>query len=395
MQRSRTRTICLAVLVSGTSLFMALAAVEFVLAPLLLPAMHQEVDKRFDEELGWLYEPGVYRIKSDAALLPHEITIGPRGIRESADAGHADGAARVIVLGDSFTFAKAMPDDALYVARTQAALEEQSGSRVALVNAAAEGFGTAQQLLLLRRLLRDEPHTRAIVLQLFTNDILDNLRLDYGSQEAETLRPAFRREANGGVTLTALPVRPPPRAFAPARESRLRTLSVARSLLETQLQGNPTAVRILHDLGVDVSLARVPGVVNGWYRPEVLEPGLALTRALVRTMREEAERHGAAFLAMLVPSPLMVYRETYGPLLAASFPDDEHVAAFLADPQKPRRLFLEMCADLAIDCLDLWPPLHEARARGVFLPREGHLSDAGHAVVARALAPRLRAHIAR
>ncbi len=56
-------------------------------------------------------------------------------------------AARVLVLGDSFTFGFALPDDETYVSRLQKQFDKRGGSpRVQLLNASTGGWGTDDQL---------------------------------------------------------------------------------------------------------------------------------------------------------------------------------------------------------------------------------------------------------
>ena len=59
----------------------------------------------------------------------------------------------------------------------------------------------------------------------------------------------------------------------------------------------------------------------------------------------------------------------------------------------PQRLVREMCAKAGVPFLDLLPTLLEHRETSLFIPRDGHLTRAGHKLVSEALLPFVMEHL--
>jgi hypothetical protein len=64
----------------------------------------------------------------------------------------------------------------------------------------------------------------------------------------------------------------------------------------------------------------------------------------------------------------------------------------LADPRKPQRIIGSICEELGIPFIDLLPSLAVQEGRALYIPREGHLSEEGHALVASSLVTFLKDH---
>jgi lysophospholipase L1-like esterase len=101
----------------------------------------------------------------------------------------ADGALRVLALGDSFTWGDGIADDAkTWPVRLETKLrEERDGAPVEVINLAQRGFTTANQAELLRRLgWAFEPDL--LLVQFFINDVLPSSP-DLGRRQSEWLYP--------------------------------------------------------------------------------------------------------------------------------------------------------------------------------------------------------------
>lgn len=133
----------------------------------------------------------------------------------------------------------------------------------------------------------------------------------------------------------------------------------------------------------------MPGLVNGWYDDKVVKVGVPLMTELIREIRHEVDKQQSELLVMFIPSPLMVYLDTYGPILKSTFPDHPNVDKFLQDSARPQKFFLKICKDLGIACIDLYPIFLRNNSEGLYFPREGHLTEVGHSIVAAALAERI------
>ena len=353
---------------------------------------------RFDALRGWALTPGEYRAKPLYRFTQFNIHINDLGLRSHAPRTGTTYTSRLLVLGDSFTFAKETRTENLFTQRLQNLLD--AGHRgVEVLNGGVPAYGTAQELLFMKE-LNDDHHLnpKAYLLVFFTNDILDNLCLSYGNLIEQPVRPCFALSPEGSLVLKAKPRRDEnweDDTLVPRRQERLgfRTLALARSLGEDWLQTRPRAVRLLERLGVSTQVWRVPGLLNAWYRDDIVRTGGPLTAALVTEMSAEARRHGGQLVAAMVPSPLQVYPATYLPMLRRSFEGNPLVERFAEDPLRPQTLVRGMCEAAGIPFEDLLPLFREKNDTTLFIPRDGHLTDDGHELAAKGLLAFLGRHV--
>jgi lysophospholipase L1-like esterase len=374
------------VLTVGLSIFFCLAVFEYGILYFLYPEPQQRNDKEFDPVLGWHYVPGSYSVKPDNSLLYHGININQFRLRGPAPRARP---IRVVVLGDSFTFGRLVPQEYLFTSRLQHHLDKKFPLEFEIINAGVEGYGTAQELLLMRHLANQGLIADIYILQLFTNDILDNLRLKYHSLETESLQPAYVVD-RGVLVLGQEPRLPGPTTAAAAEavsdaRKPFRTYLMAKAAAESYADAHPAFVRWAASAGIPIALPRGAGLINAWYTPDILPKGLPLLGALIKQMKIEVETQGSSLVAMPIPSPLMVYPGNYGPILKLANPQDPRVDDFLRDTSKPQRAMQQICEELQVPFVNVLPALIENSVQPLYIPRDGHLSKEGHEVVAQAL----------
>ena len=337
---------------------------------------------------GWALVPGHYWVKPLQRMSSFPVTINALGLRD-LDRPARPGAKTVVVLGDSFTFAKETRTEKLFTRQLQDLLDTRFGG-VDVMNAGVPGYGTAQQLLFEQE-LRERHHVNGQVYLLifFTNDILDNLRLSYGNLAPQPIRPGFVVAEDGRPVLQSRPEKRVDAEDDTLAENPsvtgLRTVSIVKAAAEEWLQSRPSMVKALGKIGVNTQMARMPAILNGWYRDEVTPRGTVLTRALLRELQADVKSHGGELLVSMVPSPIQVYPDTYVPLLQKSFPGDPIIAQFAAEKDRPERLVRQMCLEAGIPFQDLLTDFRAHNDQSLFIPRDGHLSDAGHDLAARSL----------
>ncbi len=175
--------------------------------------------------------------------------------------------------------------------------------------------------------------------------------------------------------------------FIPAAQSldRMKIDKVLLLRIESFLQSKTRLIRALARIGIHVKFPGVPALLNAWYRDDIIARVVPLMRQILHEMREEARERGAPLLVDLIPSQIPAYPETYGAFLEETFPDCELVRRWLEDPRKPQRIIGSICKQLGLPFMDLLPSLAEYEGRTLYIPREGHLSEEGHAPVARRL----------
>jgi lysophospholipase L1-like esterase len=344
---------------------------------------------RFDPTRGWALIPGTHWTKPVQNFRKFPIRIDERGFRAHSVAANATRSAGLLVLGDSFTFAAEVRTEKIFTQQLQL-LMDQRQTGIEVMNAGVPGYGTAQELLLMRELRERGIAPATYLLMFFTNDILDNLCLSYGNLAPQPARPCFTLGATGELLLAQRPEQ----RFDINEDSLtqdqsgghgFQTIAVARELVEESLQSSPSVVRMLGNLGIHPQVARMPGLLNGWYRDDTLARGTPLTRALIKELQVEIERAGGRLIIAMVPSPFQVYPATYLPLLQRSFPGNPLLARFSQDRLLPQRVIREICEEAGIPFQDLMPTFAAHDEASLFIPRNGHLTERGHDVVAKAL----------
>jgi hypothetical protein len=333
----------------------------------------------FHEARGWQMEPGEYleyeprtnravRLSTnDAGLRGPSIKSRPQGDRE-----------RISIIGDSFVFSSALPEETLFTRLVQ----DRLGQPYEVLNVGVPGYGTGQQYLMVEELLSKGYELGKLVLVFFTNDLQDNSGLRYSSLERNRARPRFMVDS-----WRQLGWRRPeraPSAWAPRQLlQRSYFLSFMRATGEDLMLSHPILFRILDRLGLTPDLPRVPGIVAGWYTPG-WEARWKVTRDVldyvVRDLRDETLADELTIVFM--PSPFQtepVFRE----LIVSRAEQDERFASFIQDMNRPQRLLAEFCKEHDVPFVDLTPAL--SQIAGAYFPREGHLTELGSDVVARVL----------
>jgi hypothetical protein len=386
----RAKHLAFAAFTLGLTVTVCYLIIEHVFAAYYYSNTAEIADKTFDPLLGWRLKPGTFWVKPPNGFRKVRIDINRLGLRNRPLSPVAENhTRRIIVLGDSFTFAQVTRTEDLFTIRLEELLNGR-GERYEVINAGVPGYGNSQELLLMKRLADDGVVADIYLLMLFTNDILDNLRLGYEDLDEDLVRPGFALNQSGRVKLEQLPVQmvtDTSGTLIPvrARPPKTMAIQVLKSRIESEVQTRPTLLRLLMRLGVEVRFPRMPGLLNGWYREEVLAAGIPLMGGLIEEIRDEAERREARLLVGIIPSPLQVYPDVYGPLLERTFPDSELVDAWLEDSMRPQVMMGDICRDLSISFLNLHPALSADDEGILFIPREGHFTSRGHFIVAHSL----------
>ena len=381
-------------------LFLSFVILEFGLAAFYY-SNGVEIERYvFDSELGWRFKPGQYVIKPPQSLLKHTISINSLGLRHRELGPRVEGTKRIIVLGDSFTFGENVRDEALFSTQLERRLNgvpAAGGPRYEVVNAGVPGYGNAQELLLLRRLIAAHVVGDVYILNLFTNDILDDLCLNYGDRTRNAVQPGFVLE-NGRLVFKYWPQnvsRDQGNLVQVRRGLNLKLVSVIKNNLQSIAQTKPGLMKFVGSLGFKVGVQRMPGIINAWYDDDVLESGVPLMKALIGEINTTVRSVNGTLIVTLIPSPMPVYKETYDQIIKASFPNDPQAKKFLDDPTRAQRIVAQMCKELNLPYLDMLPILQAKRSRSFYLPADGHFNEAGHTLFAASLEKFVRENIPR
>ena len=121
-----------------------------------------------DPDLGWRGKPNV-RLRYHRSGFDTVVEHDANGWRRPQPSPPPDAPRRVLVLGDSFTWGWGVDQGQVFTDLLQARL----APRVAVYNRGVNGFGTAQEYLLLERELA-EAHYDVVLVMFFLNDVEDD-----------------------------------------------------------------------------------------------------------------------------------------------------------------------------------------------------------------------------
>jgi hypothetical protein len=339
---------------------------------------------RYDETRGWAMKPGRYSYFDVKAARRVDVSINELGLRQGPLAPQPPrGVQRITVLGDSFIFGPPVDDPQTIPSRLQAL----AGAGYEIVNVSAPGYGTGQEFRLLEELrAKGYKPGGKLVIAFFTNDIQDNVGLDYDTLAPNPRQPVFHVDAAGNLQQTS----PPPPA--PRQKGAVRLIDRSlfwpylRYQLDVLMVSHPSILGLLDSVGLAPRLPRTPGIVSGWYAPQwearwqVTENVLDYVVRAVRALPDAPEVHIA-----FVPSPFQL-QGAFRRAAELSAGADPSYRAFLADPDRPQRLLEAFARRAGVPFIDLTPEVRKAAATTVmYFPREGHFNEAGNALAARVL----------
>lgn len=302
---------------------------------------------------GWANKPGITTVYGEAefAIDVTHNALGYRGHEISRE--KPPGVRRVLVLGDSFTYGIGVADDETFSARLERAVPG-----LEVLNTGVNGYGTAQELLL----LRDEGlalQPDLVLVAFFWNDVGNNYR-------------PFPRFVLDGERL----VWPEPKQVAPLVPVPHRPWlrhSYAYRFVSDRLK------LVNYWLKVTLHLRQE---TTDFVDPAERDAAWRLEAALLREIRDLAAGVGARTAIAVIPDQVQV---------------DTDVKVLGLDPADYDVLgrVQQIGRDLGVPVIDLAPELRAERARSgvpLYYQKDRHLKPPAHAVVARALQAALDLH---
>jgi hypothetical protein len=343
---------------------------------------------------GWGHVPGAsgwaQRCLHGAAEWRTYVRMNRLGLRDR-EIPYAHGtAARILVLGDSFTEGLQVDLEATVVKRIERALNlpDAPGTHVEVLNAGHSGWSTDNALLYFQH-EGWRYHPDVVVLMFNTaNDVLENHRPLVTSTMTYRDKPYFRL-VDGRLERANYPLPPQP-VLQDAATRVYRALSF-HSAFVRRLANVPFVWRYLQAPPVpadDVPFAWSGEVYLRDYPPAWRE-AWRITRGLVLKLRAAVEARGARLVVVVLngreevsPRRMEVMRVFQPPLANA-----------VLDPDKPDRLigrFLARRGIPAVPLLDAFRARFAADGVPGFLDWDMHWADAGHALAADRIARGLR-----
>jgi hypothetical protein len=338
----------------------------------------------YDDYRGWGLNPGTHgwyqREGAAYVRINHDGFRGPDyHARKPAQV------IRVAVLGDSYVEAIQVPEDKILTAVIGRELGDcpvLKGKRVEVMNFGVDGYGTAQELITLRRKVWQYSPDIVVLAIFLGNDVRNNSVLLEGDQ----CRPFYRYE-HGSLTLTGPLVNSPGyRMWCAARFDY-------RDLRLVGLFDNAWEI-VKHGAGAPSAELPAERAINyDIYKPpadQAWEDAWQVTEALIREMNDEVRNHRAMFIAVTEDTSIQVWPE---PQTRRRFEEKLGVS----DLFYPERRIAELGRRNNFAVLNLAPVLQlYAETHHVFLhgfqntPMGfGHWNEAGHEQAGRAIAATL------
>jgi lysophospholipase L1-like esterase len=287
-----------------------------------------------------------------------DISINAAGVRGPEIPAWDAGEARIVVLGDSLTFAVQVPQAATFCQRLEDRLRASDAApAVRVINGGVQGYGPVEELLFYRAVIKPLRPTVVLVMVFVANDAVEAIDSAWRLDDS---RPAVEQAQTEATTLSRRVVR---------RSMVLQTVRLRVEEVRDWLRpsGTPTVSRPL--------TTYVPEV------PDEITRGLALTRDLLAQLRDEAAREGTRVGLVLVPARFQLNDEDYGYLKKSVEAAGEQL---LRDKATER--FAEALRPLGLPMLDLLPVLRaQPDPAGLFFTENVHFTVRGHEVVADAL----------
>lgn len=297
-----------------------------------------------DVLLGWRGKPSIVRRfhRQDFDVI---VEHGPGGFRRPDPPLPEQPAARVLFLGDSFTWGWGVPQGQVFTDHLQRAL----GNQIGVENRGVNAFGTAQEYLLLQETLAQQ-HYAKVAVMFFNNDLAENIaRTEH--------RPFFELDGDRLVQQNP-PLSPrlqnPIDTFLDAHSRALLFFSYQFSVLQSRIRNYFHRDTTTLTGNEDMDYTTLPG-----YR---------ITVRLLAEMNTLSERHGAQFFVVYVPSPSE---------MSGQPADDPYARAV-------HEMIADVCRRANIPLIDLVPRFHEETMRGARLifAHDRHWNAAGHQLAA-------------
>jgi GDSL-like lipase/acylhydrolase family protein len=407
-------------------IIVALLSAEFALRVLGISYPGAGTFLRADYYTGWAHKPSVTVLNptDGERIFASFNRYGMRDRREYALAKPAR-TFRIAVVGDSFTEALQVPQEKNFcsvVERRLARCNALADRRVEVLNFGVLGYGTGQELLVLRRLEAWSPDL--VVIQFYINDLADNTPLadrwarKYGWSEGPRpfffLRdgrliqddefrttPIFKASLATADCLgwrRSLPAHP--RLYGMLTQSRLRQLlhhfrhtPMVPPLYHFERWFEKTLLRSEDDqtAGANGGIPsfderfRAEAQLHEPPRSPVWRESWAITEALLQQMHQQAIHHGAGFLLVVASTSLQVY------------PDRNVRQTFVSDPFYLNRRLDALAQRSGFEVLSLGEPFQRyADEHHVFfhgfsngLLGWGHWNERGHELAGEMIAAKI------
>ncbi|MEG4228024.1 SGNH/GDSL hydrolase family protein [Microcoleus sp. N9_B2] len=261
-----------------------------------------------DPDLGWQLKPGVSGEWNGEG--ESFVQVNSEGLRDREHTkAKPPNTLRIAVLGDSFTEAIHVPVEQTFWSKLERKLgncEAVKGRKnVEVMNFGVQGYGTAQELIMLRKKVWDYSPDIVILAFFVGNDVINNSpKLEY-----DRYRPFFAYDASGKLV--------PDMSFrnlAPIDRNE-RAVSFV-DLMPSLIVNNSRILQVIKKVDLERKKRELSGHFTTLSTLNLKEPQDAawqeawrVTEGLIVTMRNEVVQKNADFLVVTIGDPMQVRPE--------------------------------------------------------------------------------------
>lgn len=264
-----------------------------------------------DPNLGWKLKPGVSgEWNEEGASF---VQVNSEGLRDREHTkAKPPNTLRVAVLGDSFTEAIHVPVEQTFWSKLERNLGNcqavKGRKNVEVINFGVQGYGTAQELMMLRKKVWDYSPDIVILAFFIGNDVINNSpKLEY-----DRYRPFFAYDASGKLV--------PDMSFrnlAPIDRNERAVSFVDR--MPSLLVNNSRILQVIKKIDLDRKKRELSEDFTELNTQNFKEPQDAawqeawkVTEGLIVTIRNEVVQKNADFLLVTIGDPMQVRPEAQG-----------------------------------------------------------------------------------
>ncbi|MEZ2278272.1 MAG: SGNH/GDSL hydrolase family protein [Microcoleus sp.] len=259
-----------------------------------------------DRDLGWKLKPGVSgEWKGEGASF---VQVNSEGLRDREHTkAKPPNTLRVAVLGDSFTEAIHVPIEQTFWSKLERKLANceavKGRKKVEVINFGVQGYGTAQELVMLRKKVWDYSPDIVVLAFFIGNDVINNSpKLEY-----DRYRPFFVYDASGKLV--------PDMSFRTLRPiDRNRYAVSAIDKLPAWLVNNSRILQVVKKVELERKKQQLSNDFTNLSTQNFKEPTDAawqdawkITEGLILTIRDEVVQKNADFLVVTIGDPAQVH----------------------------------------------------------------------------------------
>lgn len=295
---------------------------------------HHKLFNQYHPLLGWAHLPNITGTHVTAEYRISE-SFNSRGIRGPEYSYHkSPNEYRVLILGDSFAEGYGVEFHELFSEVLKANLREAGHRYAEVINAAAGGYSTDQELLFFQSEGK-KYHPDLTILMFYANDVWSNNQPKY----PRAYKPLFLIQ-DGKLMLTNVPVPPPPYQHQHSYQNhndghdissfkRTKKWLLDNSHLYTFVSRRIKNVHYLYTLAIKLGLAEgarsvsaqtnaenvpIPDDFRVWKKryDRDIRDAWKVTETLVKQLKEETMSIGSELLVFYIPPRAAIYHEVWG-----------------------------------------------------------------------------------